>query len=238
MKQRRSARFFLILIAAFAAAGFFLRRAERAGADAGWLIGVSVAAALACLAVSVTRKPCGKFAAMFQPSKIDGAAGVAGSVLLAVGGFLMLVQSAGFARLIGGVAILAGACLALASLTRARGNMPKVGLYVAVVLFYVVKLFYDFRHWTVDPAVLDYCFWLFAAICFMLATFHAAQFCFDLGKRRVLTFFALMGIYFGAVSLADLQGGEALLCAGSTLWMLACAWQALRADEYGKDGDE
>ena len=31
---------------------------------------------------------------------------------------------------------------------------------------------------------------------------------------------------------------EALLCAGSTLWMLACAWQALRADEYGKDGDE
>lgn len=238
MKQRRSARFFLILIAAFAAAGFFLRRAERAGADAGWLIGVSVAAALACLAVSVTRKPCGKFAAMFQPSKIDGAAGVAGSVLLAVGGFLMLVQSAGFARLIGGVAILAGACLALASLTRARGNMPKVGLYVAVVLFYVVKLFYDFRHWTVDPAVLDYCFWLFAAICFMLATFHAAQFCFDLGKRRVLTFFALMGIYFGAVSLADLRGGEALLCAGSTLWMLACAWQALRADEYGKDGDE
>lgn len=238
MKQRRSARFFLILIAAFAAAGFFLRRAERAGADAGWLIGVSVAAALACLAVSVTRKPCGKFAAMFQPSKIDGAAGVAGSVLLAVGGFLMLVQSAGFARLIGGVAILAGACLALASLTRARGNMPKVGLYVAVVLFYVVKLFYDFRHWTVDPAVLDYCFWLFAAICFMLATFHAAQFCFDLGKRRVLTFFALMGIYFGAVSLADLQGGEALLCAGSALWMLACAWQALRADEYGKDGDE
>lgn len=238
MKQRRSARFFLILIAAFAAAGFFLRRAERAGADAGWLIGVSVAAALACLAVSVTRKPCGKFAAMFQPSKIDGAAGVAGSVLLAVGGFLMLVQSAGFARLIGGVAILAGACLALASLTRARGNMPKVGLYVAVVLFYVVKLFYDFRHWTVDPAVLDYCFWLFAAICFMLATFHAAQFCFDLGKRRVLTFFALMGIYFGAVSLADLQGGETLLCAGSTLWMLACAWQALRADEYGKDGDE
>ena len=238
MKQRRSARFFLILIAAFAAAGFFLRRAERAGADAGWLIGVSVAAALACLAVSVTRKPCGKFAAMFQPSKIDGAAGVAGSVLLAVGGFLMLVQSAGFARLIAGVAILAGACLAMASLTRARGNMPKVGLYVAVVLFYVVKLFYDFRHWTVDPAVLDYCFWLFAAICFMLATFHAAQFCFDLGKRRVLTFFALMGIYFGAVSLADLQGGEALLCAGSTLWMLACAWQALRADEYGKDGDE
>ena len=238
MKQRRSARFFLILIAVFAAAGFFLRRAERAGADAGWLIGVSVAAALACLVVSVTRKPCGKFAAMFPPSKIDGAAGVAGSVLLAVGGFLMLVQSAGFARLIGGVAILAGACLALASLTRARGNMPKVGLYVAVVLFYVVKLFYDFRHWTVDPAVLDYCFWLFAAICFMLATFHAAQFCFDLGKRRVLTFFALMGIYFGAVSLADLQGGEALLCGGGTLWMLACAWQALRADEYGKDGDE
>ena len=46
------------------------------------------------------------------------------------------------------------------------------------------------------------------------------------------------GIYFGAVSLADLQGGEVLLCGGGTLWMLACAWQALRADEYGKDGDE
>ncbi len=238
MKQRRPARFFLIMIAILAAAGFFLRRSERAGAGAGWLIGASVAAGLACLFVSVTRKPCGAFAELFLPSKIDGAAGVAGSVLLAAGGFLLLVGSAGFARLVGALAILAGACLALASLTRARGRMPKVGLYVVAVLFYVVKLFYDFRHWTVDPAVLDYCFWLFAAICFMLATFHAAQFCFDLGKRRVLTFFALTGIYFGAVSLADLQGGEALLCGGSTLWMLACAWQALRADEYGKDGDE
>ena len=108
MKQRSSARFFLIIIVVCAAAGFFLRRAERAGASAGWLIGVSVAAALACLAVSLTRKPCGVFAAMFQPSKIDGAAGVAGSVLLAVGGFLMLVGSAGFARLIGGIGILAG----------------------------------------------------------------------------------------------------------------------------------
>ena len=68
MKQRSSARFFLIIMIVFAAAGFFLRRVERAGAGAGWLIGISVAAALACLAVSVTRKPCAAFAAMFPPS--------------------------------------------------------------------------------------------------------------------------------------------------------------------------
>ena len=155
--------------------------------------------------------------------------------VMLLGGFLMLVQSAGFARILGMLGVLAGACLAGAAILRARGRMPNVWLYVVVVLFYVAKLFYDFRHWTVDPAVLDYCFWLFAAIGFMLATFHAAQFCFDLGKRRVLAFFALMGIYFGAVSLADLRGGEALICGGSTLWTLACAWQALRGNRTGKD---
>ena len=235
MKQRRGARYFLIFIVVCAAAGFFLRRAERAGAGPGWLIGASALAALASLAVSLTLPPCKEFAALFAPSKLDGAVSACGGAVMLLGGFLMLVQSAGFARILGMLGVLAGACLAGAAILRARGRMPNVWLYVVVVLFYVAKLFYDFRHWTVDPAVLDYCFWLFAAIGFMLATFHAAQFCFDLGKRRVLAFFALMGIYFGAVSLADLRAGEALVCGGSTLWTLACAWQALRGNRTGKD---
>ena len=237
MKQRRGARYFLIFIVVCAAAGFFLRRAERAGAGAGWLIGVSALAALASLAVSLTLSPCKEFSALFAPSKPDGEVSACAGAVMLLGGFLMLVQRAGFARTLRMLGVLAGACLAGAALLRSRGRMPSVWLYVVVVLFYVVKLFYDFRHWTVDPAVLDYCFWLFASIGFMLTTFHAAQFCFDLGKRRALAFFALMGIYFGAVSLADLRGGEGLVCGGGTLWTLACAWQALRADEYGKDGE-
>ena len=36
----------------------------------------------------------------------------------------------------------------------------------------MVKLILDFKRWSVDPAVLDYCFALFAAIAAMCAVFH------------------------------------------------------------------
>ena len=106
------------------------------------------------------------------------------------------------------------------------GRAPQPAAYVLPVLFYVVKLFYDFRHWMVDPAILDYCFLLFALISFMLASYQAGSFAFDRGRRSALAFFSMTGVYFGCVSLAGASAASALLYGGSTLWMLVCAWQA------------
>ena len=94
------------------------------------------------------------------------------------------------------------------------------------VLFYAVKLFYDFRHWTTDPQILDYAFSLFALIGFMLTTYQATAYCYDHGSRRQMEFFALAGVLFGATAMAGAALSELLIYGGSALWMLACCVQA------------
>lgn len=91
-----------------------------------------------------------------------------------------------------------------------------------------LQLFRDFRHWEINPAILDYCFSLFAMIAFMLASYHAGAFSFERGARRRLAFYLLLGVLFGAISLAGAQLPELLIYAGSVFWMLACAQQMLR----------
>lgn len=53
-------------------------------------------------------------------------------------------------------------------------------------------------------------------------------FSFDRGARRRLAFYSLLGVLFGAVSLAGAQLPELLIYAGSVFWMLACAQQMLK----------
>ena len=110
----------------------------------------------------------------------------------------------------------------------AQAEKPSAAFSVFVVLFYVAKLFRDFRHWEINPAILDYCFSLFAMIAFMLASYHAGAFSFERGARRRLAFYSLLGVLFGAISLAGAQLPELLIYAGSVFWMLACAQQMLR----------
>ena len=75
-----------------------------------------------------------------------------------------------------------------ASTPSRKGKKPSAAFSVFVVLFYVAKLFRDFRHWEINPAILDYCFSLFAMIAFMLASYHAGAFSFDRGARRRLAY--------------------------------------------------
>ena len=124
--------------------------------------------------------------------------------------------------------LLAGLSLGAGAVMRWKGKKPSAAFSVFVVLFYVAKLFRDFRHWEINPALLDYCFSLFAMIAFMLASYHAGAFSFDRGARRRLAFYSLLGVLFGAVSLAGAQLPELLIYAGSVFWMLACAQQMLK----------
>ena len=111
---------------------------------------------------------------------------------------------------------------------RWMGKKPSAAFSVFVVLFYVAKLFRDFRHWEINPAIGDYCFSLFVMISFMLASYHAGAFSFDRGARRRLAFFSLTGVLFGAISLAGAGLSELLIYAGSLFWMLACAQQMMK----------
>ena len=122
--------------------------------------------------------------------------------------------------------IVSAAGLAAAAVSRLAGKKPQPFFLVLPVLFYAVKLFYDVRHWTTDPQILDYAFSLFALIGFMLTTYQAAAYCYDHGSRRQMEFFALAGVLFGATAMAGAARSELLIYGGSALWMLACCVQA------------
>ena len=123
--------------------------------------------------------------------------------------------------------LLAGLSLGAGAVMRWKGKKPSAAFSVFVVLFYVAKLFRDFRHWEINPAILDYCFCLFALICFMIATYHAASFSFDHGGRRRLCFYSLCGVFFGATAMAGQALSELLIYGASACVCLAYAMQAL-----------
>lgn len=173
------------------------------------------------------------FAAAFSPLRADLIFTVTGTVLLLVGGVL-LAASGDMTNLALGLVCAAGALgLTLAAQLRARGKSPRARCYVPAVVFYALKLFFNFRGWMVDPTIVDYSFMLFALICFMLATYHAGAFAFDRGSRRALTFYALLGLWFGMAAPLGGNLADVLIYCGSALCMLAYALQSARSPARG-----
>lgn len=213
-----------------AVAGYFFRASQLSGGSRIPLIAFSVLMVLifALAAVSLEKKTA--YADVYCPCRQDlvfslfGALGlIAGCVLQFRGGMVQMLIS-----LLG---LLAGLGLGAAAVLRMKGQKPSAAFYIFAVLFYVAKLFRDFRHWEINPAILDYCFALFAMISFMLASYYAGAFSFDRGARRPLAFFSLTGVLFGAVSMAGASLPELLIYAGSVFWMLGCAQQMMKHAE-------
>ena len=218
----------IVFTAACALAGFLLRTAQRGGGSPAALIAVSAAVALALLAASLLFEKEREFAQVFGKNIADAAGSGVGALLLLLGCALSAWKNTGAGRYIGILGAAAGLMLVRAAALRYGGAKPSAALYVPSILFYVAKLFYDYRHWMVDPTILDYCFLLLAMLCFMQAAYHTAAFCFDRGDRRALVFFSAAGVYFGAVSLPGASAQEALIYGGTILWLLAALWQGTR----------
>ncbi|MBQ5748699.1 MAG: helix-turn-helix transcriptional regulator [Oscillospiraceae bacterium] len=214
-----------------ALAGFFLYHAQLGGRNALTVVilSVLVCAVFALLAVRYDKKEL--YEQVFKPFVPESICSFAGAVMMAASGVLTLFGGKGMQMALGVGMILAGACFVKAAFDRMQGKRPSVLLYVLPLLLFVAKLFFDFRRWMVDPQIMDYGFMLFASITLMLMTYHAAEFCFDKGKRRVLMICSLAAVYFGGVSLATSALAQALFYGGGILWAFACAMQTLRADE-------
>ena len=100
-------------------------------------------------------------------------------------------------------ALLPAVQLVWHGLCRARGRVPGLLAGCVVVAWLVARIIGDFKSWSTDPAVLDYCFQLFGLLCAMLGLFHASGFSADRGKRRITLFWSMTGVFFCAISLAD-----------------------------------
>ena len=99
------------------------------------------------------------------------------------------------------------------------------------VLYLIVKLVLNFKHWSIDPIIWDYCVILFALISTMLAFHRGAGFVFDLGKPRVTLFFAAVSVYFCACAMmegiVDRTFSTIVTYCGFLLWQLPVIFSLL-----------
>lgn len=208
--------------------GFILRQAQLKSGKLTALIAVSIIFCAGFLALALTRKPRRKYTDVLGRCLADLLLTTLGAIVLIAGCAVGAIGGTGASRYISALGALAALVLLRALMLRCENQPVGAGYYVPMILFYVARLFYDFRRWTIDPAIADYCFMLFAVICFMLATYFAAGFCFDRGNRRALAFFSMAGVYFGGVSMAGGGWETALTYGGSSLMLLAYVWQTAR----------
>ncbi len=220
-----------VLTAVCALTGFLLRSAERSGGSATGLIVCSIVVTLALLALSLTFWKERDYARIFARSLPDAAASGLGAALMLIGGVLCAIENGGILRILGVLGAVSALLLLRAAALRWSQEKPSAWWHAPIIVFCFLKLFYDYRRWMLDPVILDYCFALFAMICFMFAYYHAAAFCFDRGKRRALLFFSMAGVYYGAVALRGADTMDALFYAGCILNLVACVWQASAVKE-------
>lgn len=210
-------------------AGYFFHAALRGGGSSVPLIAFAVLMCLLFLLAAAALEKREAYADVYRKLPSDAVLSILGALALAAGCGLSFSGGSMFGKLLDVLGIVGAASLGAAAVSRAAGRRPQPFFLVLPVLFYAAELFYDFRHWMVDPRIVDYVFPLFALICCMIASYQACAFCYDHGSRRQLEFFSLSGVFFGITAMSGADTAGLLIYGGSALWMLACAVQAGRA---------
>lgn len=160
----------------------------------------------------------------FSDGILELAVTMAGAAALLLGSAARMGQGQ---SLIGAAGILAALCMMVIGVGRFRDRPAPAAIHLLLCAYLVAKLIVDFKHWSIDPAILDYCFSLLAMICAMCATYHLCGFCFDKGRRGKAAFWCLMGVFFTGVTLADGGAADRLITGGLGLWLLTNGWQLL-----------
>lgn len=236
-----------------AVGGFFLRRWQLAdafdaeglmlpGRPSIWALGLFCTVVILALALLCRGLRCRSgYEESFSSSGLNLAITLAGTLLLLGGGAMQVLRNfpispEGLAVagswlnaefVMGVLGLVAALAMGMIAIFRFRGVVPAVSLHFLPCIYLVVKLIVEFKRWSVDPAILDYCFLLFAAISSMCATYHLGGFCFHRGGRRISAFWCLAATVFTGVCLAD--GGLLRCCllGGMGLWLAGNGWQLL-----------
>lgn len=99
------------------------------------------------------------------------------------------------------------------------------------VFYLLIKLVLNFKGWSTDPIILDYCVVLFALIFALLAFYYGAGFVFDQGKPRRTLFCAMGAVFFCACAMMDgmmdLKFSTVITYGGFLLWQLPVIWNLL-----------
>lgn len=117
---------------------------------------------------------------------------------------------------------------------RGMGKYTHPAFALFPVVYLVVKLILNFKVWSVDPVILDYCVILFALIFTLLAFHRTAGFLLNVGKRRITLFFAMAAVFFCTGSMMDgfMDGSPATVVTylGFGLWQIPLIAALLRTE--------
>ena len=234
---------------ALGVAGFFLRRWELAtGFDqqglnvpctAVWVLAaLSGAVVLAALIFGLTQKPATRYYQVFPQSTGLALLRLLGALLVMASCVIALGESTGlFHTIVLLLGAAAGVCLLAGDALYLKGQAPQPWAELVPVFFLILLIIYDFRHWSIDPVVLDYCFRLFALLSCMGFAYAWAGYGFNQGRRKSLCLFGMLCVFFCVTSLADGQLSQMLLMGGWALRALVALGCAAGASEDPAETD-
>ncbi len=116
------------------------------------------------------------------------------------------------------VGFAAAAAVGYIAWCRYKGKQPVMVFHGIASLYLMLRLVDQYRHWSSDPQLLDYCFPLLATVCLMLACYQRAAFDAGAGDRRSYARFHLSALLFCCISLVSSE--SILFYLGTGAWML------------------
>lgn len=181
-----------------------------------WVVSVGVPVALFFLTRELTEAK--KYAFNFPPSPIAAIGTWLAALSIFIHSILSFPDSQDAIDVISGIfGVLSAAALVLAGLCRRNGRRPNFLLHCLVAVYLMLRLICQYRHWSADPQVLDYCFSILATVCLMLAVYHRAAFDLGSGSRQCYAFFCLTCGFFCCLSLVGWE--DILYYLGIGAWM-------------------
>ena len=212
----------------FAVAAYWLRQRQlQSGGSFFTYFTVAVVVLLAVYALFLGRRK--KHTAILSRSPLY-VLGLCAAALAVTGGSAAMALSPAreFDRGLALLGILAALSWIVQAACSYRGKKPHAAIYFLPVICWGVRLVRDFRVWSRDPVILDYCYSLLALIFALCAMLELGGFAFDRGKRRLTAFFTLGGIFFTAAAMAGAQPRDVAITGGALLYLLTQSWPLLR----------
>ncbi len=146
----------------------------------------------------------------------------AGAFAAAVGTFITTISiPAPFENAIAIVTTLLGytaaAAFAWIGFCRLVGAKPYFLLPTVVCLYFALRMVAQYRHWSADPQLQDYLFYLCGCTALMLNAYQQAAFTIGIGSHRALWITGLAAIYLCAAGLYGCQDVPLMLT--SIIWV-------------------
>lgn len=113
---------------------------------------------------------------------------------------------------------IAGVSLGAVAFCRYTGRKPPALLHSILCLYLALRMINQYRQWSADPQIVEYCFYLGSYVALVLTCYQWAAFDAGMGSHKKLWACGLAAVFMMCVSLAGPQEQPFLLCC--LIWVL------------------